>query len=1022
MSKYFTTIRSRLIGLCLLVLLPALGIMLYSGYERRNNDIKIAEERVLVLTRSIAGQQSEITNGIRQTLRSLAQMPEIQRLDRVPCTAILKKIHKQNTFYSVVFLALPDGTRYASSIPLPAANYNDRKYFLDALRTKDFSVGEYVIGRTMKLPLIHFSYPVLDRNGRVTAVLVIGFTLDQYVDTLPAELIKEGFVIGITDHKGIRLFRYPDTQSTVTGVGAPTAGDSLKAAVGKTLEGNYVTVGSDGTRRLYAFRQLRLKENAPPYMTVIAGISVDKALASANRSMMKSMALLLAAMVASLLLALFFGNVIIAAKIKSLVATAQRFGRGDLGARTDVDYNEGELGLLAKSFDEMAHSLAADIEARTKAEDALREREEVFRLLFEKSGDSNLLLDEGRFIDCNEAACRMIGCSGKDALLHLKPEDISPERQPDGTLSSDKVRQLIDGAYREGSSRFEWVHRRLDGTELYLDVLLTRIVIGGKEILYTTWRDITERKKAEDELRDSQQRLMQIIEFLPDATLVIDREGRVIAWNRAIESMTGIKAAEMIGKGDYEYSLPFYGERRPILIDLALLPDREREKQYTAIQRIGDVLFGESFTPALPPGDVHLSATATVLRDSKGEIIAAIECIRDNTIRRRLEERLNRAEKMEGLGRMAGGVAHDLNNVLGVLVGYAELLGEKLPQDSPLRKYAENILQSSVRGAAIIQDLLTLARRGVTISEVLDLNRVIFDYLKSPEFEKLKSYHPGVKIWAELEEGLLFIKGSSVHLGKALMNLVSNAAEAIADHGEVTIRTENCYLDKPIGGYDEVKEGDYAVLKVSDTGSGISSQDIGKIFEPFYTKKSMGRSGTGLGLAVVWGTVKDHQGYIDIWSEEEKGSTFTLYFPVTREDISKDRDTTSLASCPGRGEHILVVDDVTEQRELALSMLERLGYQATAVPSGEEAISYLRQHQVDLVVLDMIMDSGMDGLETYENILAIRPRQKAVVVSGFSETDRVKRMQELGAGAFVRKPYLLEQIGTVIRKELDRQE
>jgi len=893
MHKYFPTIRSRLIGLYLLVMLPALGIMLYSGYERRNDDMKIAEERVLALTRGIAGQQGEITNGIRQTLRSLAQMPEIQRLDREPCSTILKKIHQQNTFYSIVSLVLPDGTSYASSLPLRAANYRDTKYFLDALRTKDFSVGEYMIGRITKIPSIHFSYPVLDRNGRVTSVLVIGFTLDQYVSALPAELIKEGFVIGITDHRGIRLFRHPGAASKVTGIGTSASPDTYKAVVGKELEGNYETVGSDGTRRLYAFRQLRLKENSPPYMTVFAGIAVDQALASANRSMMKSVALLLAAMITSLLLALYFGNVTITAKIESLVAAAQRFGKGDLSVRTGVDYNEGELGLLAKSFDEMAHSLATDIEAR---------------------------------------------------------------------------------------------------------------------------------KKAEDELRDSQQRLMQIIEFLPDATLVIDRESRVIAWNRAIESMTGIKAAEMIGKGNYEYALPFYGDRRPVLIDLALLPDREREKQYTAVQRVGDILFGESFAPALPPGDVHISATAAVLRDSKGEIIAAIECIRDDTARRRLEERLNRAEKMEGLGRMAGGVAHDLNNVLGVLVGYAELLREKLPQDSPLRRYSENILQSSVRGAAIIQDLLTLARRGVTISEVLDLNRVIFDYLKSPEFEKLKSYHPGVKIWTELEEGLLFIKGSSVHLGKALMNLVSNAAEAIADQGEVTVRTENCYLDKPIGGYDEVKEGDYVVLTVSDTGGGISSHDIGKIFEPFYTKKAMGRSGTGLGLTVVWGTVKDHNGYIDIQSEEGKGSAFTLYFPVTREDMKNDHDTIPLALCLGKGEQILVVDDVAEQREMALSMLERLGYRATAVSSGEEAVAYLRQHQADLIVLDMIMDPGMDGLETYEKILAINPRQRAVIVSGFSETERVKRVQELGGGAFVRKPYMLEKIGAVIRKELDRQE
>ena len=425
--------------------------------------------------------------------------------------------------------------------------------------------------------------------------------------------------------------------------------------------------------------------------------------------------------------------------------------------------------------------------------------------------------------------------------------------------------------------------------------------------------DITERKQAEEALRESRQQLSDIIEFLPDATLVIDKEEKVIAWNRAIEAMTGIQKKDMLGKGNNEYAIPFYGDRRPILIDLAFHPDKEMEKQYTAIQRVGDILFGEAYAPSLPHGDTHLSATASVLRNSKGEIIAAIECIRDNTERKRLEERLQRAEKMEALGHLAGGVAHDLNNVLGVLVGYSELLAEKLPQESPLRKYAVNILQSSMRGAAIIQDLLTLARRGVIVSEVVDLNGIVFDYLRTPEFEKMKSYHPEVKVRTELEEGLLKIKGSPVHLSKTIMNLVSNAAEAISGRGEVTIRTENRYVDHPIQGYDDLQEGDYVVLTVSDSGMGIPDRDLRKIFEPFYTKKVMGRSGTGLGLAVVWGTVKDHHGYIDVQSEEGKGTTFTLYFPVTREELTKTAETVSTSTYMGRGESILVVDDVKEQ-------------------------------------------------------------------------------------------------------------
>lgn len=272
----------------------------------------------------------------------------------------------------------------------------------------------------------------------------------------------------------------------------------------------------------------------------------------------------------------------------------------------------------------------------------------------------------------------------------------------------------------------------------------------------------------------------------------------------------------------------------------------------------------------------------------------------------------------------------------------------------------------------------------------------------------------------DLEPDLLNISGSSVHLGKALFNLVSNASEAMPKGGTLTIKTFNQYLDRPIQGYDEVREGDYVVLSVSDTGEGIPADDLKRIFEPFYTKKVMGRSGTGLGLAVVWGTVKDHYGYINVQSEEGKGSTFTLYLPVTREEISTDPARVSFSEYMGNGESILVVDDVKGQRALAEEILKKLNYTVKSVSRGEEAVAYLKAHKVDLLVLDMIMDPGMDGLETYKRILEIHPRQKAIIVSGFSESDRVHSAQALGAGAYVKKPYIMEKMGLAVRKELDR--
>jgi signal transduction histidine kinase/ActR/RegA family two-component response regulator len=386
----------------------------------------------------------------------------------------------------------------------------------------------------------------------------------------------------------------------------------------------------------------------------------------------------------------------------------------------------------------------------------------------------------------------------------------------------------------------------------------------------------------------------------------------------------------------------------------------------------------------------------------------------------RLEEQLQRAQKMEAIGMLAGGVAHDLNNVLSGLVTYPQLMLMDLPPGSPLRERVQKIQASGEKAANIVQDLLTLARRGVSAAETVNFNTVVEDYLRSPEYENLRFHHPGFDLELALSPDLMVVSGSAFHLSKTVMNLVSNAAEAVQESGTVTIRTENRYIDRPIRGYDDVAEGDYVVLQVSDTGVGISEQDMERIFEPFYTRKAMGRSGTGLGMAVVWGTVKDHNGYVDVKSRQGEGTTISIFLPVATGTEARVEIATIDASMMGRGETVLVVDDVAEQREIAEAVLAKLGYRVTAVESGEAAVDYIRTRSVDLVVLDMVMDPGIDGLETYRRIRDIRPGQKAIITSGFSESVRVREAEALGVGAYVKKPYLMETIGPVIRAELDR--
>ncbi len=384
-----------------------------------------------------------------------------------------------------------------------------------------------------------------------------------------------------------------------------------------------------------------------------------------------------------------------------------------------------------------------------------------------------------------------------------------------------------------------------------------------------------------------------------------------------------------------------------------------------------------------------------------------------------LMEQLKRAEKMEALGTLAGGVAHDLNNILGGIVGYPELILMDMAYDDPLRKPIQSIHESGLRAAAVVQDLLTLARRGVSVMQLTNINDIINSYLTSPEHELLKQNNV-ITFQTDLSEDLFNCMGSPVHLSKTIMNLVYNAAEAMPDGGEVAISTYNKYVDKPLKGYEDVMEGDYVVLKITDSGIGISAKELERIFEPFYTKKKMGRSGTGLGMAVVWGTVKDHKGYIEVKSTVGEGSTFEVYFPATREKMVNGKEQKTVFELRGNNESILIVDDAKIQREIAVDILTKLGYDASSVSSGEEAVGYLEHNKVDLVVLDMIMEPNIDGLETYKRILKIHPRQKAIIVSGYTDTVAIREAQKLGAGKYVKKPYTADGIGRAIKDELDR--
>lgn len=344
------------------------------------------------------------------------------------------------------------------------------------------------------------------------------------------------------------------------------------------------------------------------------------------------------------------------------------------------------------------------------------------------------------------------------------------------------------------------------------------------------------------------------------------------------------------------------------------------------------------------------------------------------------------------------------------------------PQLSPkTREAIRTIQKTGQRAAAVVQDLITISRGFAGQRQPLNLNTVVQEFMASAEYHDIRRRYPDGRLETELAADLPPVSGSRVHIMKALMNLVINGFEAIdgsGRHGEVRISSRYQHVAAAIRGFETIPPGDYVVLCVDDNGGGIPPADIEHIFEPFYSKKILGRSGTGLGLTVIWNTLQDHQGHIDVVSSE-RGTRFTLYFPATQATPSAEKTSRPRPVPKGRGETILIVDDEPLQRQIASELLEQLGYRPVAASSGEEGVAYVREHSVDMVLLDMVMPPGINGCETYRQMARIQPGIKAVISSGFSDNDDVRRAQAAGAGLFLPKPYRLEALAEAVHTTLN---
>jgi len=565
---------------------------------------------------------------------------------------------------------------------------------------------------------------------------------------------------------------------------------------------------------------------------------------------------------------------------------------------------------------------------------------------------------------------------------------------------------------------FEWCGRRKNGQLFPEEISLKKGVIAGQVCVLAVVRDITERKQAEEALRDSERRLNDVIDFLPDATLVIDRYGKVQAWNRAMETMTGVKKEDMLGKGGYEYALPFYGTRRPILIDLVLHQDEAVENQYVTIRRFGDALFAETRAPNLPPGDVILAATASVLRDSDGEFIAAIECIRDVTHQTLLESKLRQAQKMEAIGTLAGGIAHDFNNILASTIGYTELAIMNIGKPNLLNGYLEQVMKACDRAKNLVNQILVFSRQREQERKPVDMTVIVKEALKLlraslPSTIKINHHFPA-------EPATVLADPTQIH--QIVMNLCTNAAQAMRENGgELDVNLSHISVSTTMAEVNPLfKAGAYVQLVVKDTGHGIDPAIIDKIFDPFFTTKRH-QEGTGLGLSVVYGIVNSYDGVVQVTSELGQGTIFNVYIPAI-EEIKVAVEQKITQPIPGGTESLLLVDDEELLVQAMENYLGALGYDVVSYTNSPEALYIVQENpcRFDLMITDMTMPH-MTGLKLSREVLAINPLMPVILCTGYNASITEDEVKRSGIKEFVLKPVSLQKMAYLIRQVLDMQ-
>ena len=887
-------------------------------------------------------------------------------------------------FSAGIYVTRLDGIVIADSLVAVGrigGNYLDRDYIAEALKGKTI-IGKPVMGKKLHAPAVVLSAPVRDAEGNVIGVLAGGINLGlpNFMDKIPDGRYGRtgGYLLAAPQHK---LFITATDKSRIMQP-LPAAGiNPMHDRYMQGFEGFGISVNSRGIEELSAAKQIPVAG-----WFAVAVLPTQEAFTVVN-SMQQRMLL------ATFFLTLLAGGLtwwMLKHQLAPILTTIKT-----LAALSDTNQppqplpitSQDEIGQLIGGFNSLLETLG-------KREDALKESEKKHRMLFDSAGDSIFIHNDSGMLAVNPTTCERLGYSHAELMSMPTGAVDTPDQ---GRHVPARLAQLKE----RGHLTFETVHRRKDGSLVPTEVNARLITWEGEPAVMSICRDITERKKAEEIIGAANRRLRLHYTQSPLAMIEWDMDFRVALWNPAAEVIFGFTESEAMGQ-----QASF------------ILTDEVRSR----VNAIWDALIhntgGGSSTNENMRSDgsvIQCEWYNTPLVDNEGVVIGVSSLIQDVTEKRKLEDQLRQAQKMESIGILAGGVAHDFNNILTAIIGYGHIALLKTPKDAPQRLHIEHMLEACDRAAHLTQDLLLFSRKQRSNRKPVNLNGII----RKVEKFLVRVIGEDIDCRTRLSEEAMPVLGDEHQLEQVLMNLATNARDAMSAGGAFTITTERVKFNEEfsLSGYG--RPGDYVLTSISDTGTGMDAATQQHIFDPFFTTKEVGK-GTGLGLAVVYGIIKQHEGFITVYSEPRQGTTFKIYLPLISAGVEEDIQQVEERPAGGT-EAILLAEDDETVRTLTTTVLKEFGYTVIAAVDGQDAVDKYKENRgrIMLLLFDIIMPKK-NGKEAYDEIRALQPDIKILFQSGYAP-DLVRQKVLLDAKTPVMyKPgspsELLKQVRSVLDK------